>query len=100
MNVEITKIDIPELDKITLPNWLTFLDYSPIQKTEINELINNHIWITAYKTQIPVKQMSASHINNCIHCWNGKGKKKIPPHYLGGKEKWLKIFQQELDNRQ
>ena len=42
----------------------------------------------------------AKHIHNCIRCWNGEGKLKIPEGYLGGKDKWLNIFQQELLNRQ
>ena len=59
----------------------------------------NHIWETAYGQEIPVREMETSHINNTIRCWEGKGKKKIPHGYLGGKAKWLKIFNEELINR-
>lgn len=59
-----------------------------------------HIWITVYDLKIPVKQMTTEHINNCIACWEGRGNMEIPIDYLGGKEKWLKIFNNELLSRQ
>ncbi len=43
--------------------------------------------------------MTTEHIKNCIACWNGVGNKEIPSDYLGGRAKWLKIFNQELINR-
>lgn len=92
-------IPTPELDKITLPNWITKIDYKPLQMVEINTLLNNEVWVTAYRQQIPVREMSTSHINNCIKCILGKGKSIIPKDYLGGHDKWLKIFNNELINR-
>jgi len=62
--------------------------------------LENHIWVTAYRKKIPVKQMSTEHIKNCIACLYGKGNLQIPDNYLGGKRKWLRIFKQELINRQ
>lgn len=93
------EIYIPELDKIKTPNWLTTIDYSPLQQVEIDELIDKHVWVTANRRQIPVNQMSTTHIQNCIKCWNGTGRVKIPNHYLGGKGKWLGIFNGELQRR-
>lgn len=57
------------------------------------------IWITAYNREVPVNEMSTKHINNCINCWNGVGNMIIPDDYLGGKEKWITIFQNELIRR-
>ena len=57
------------------------------------------VWITAFRNRIPVKKMSTGHINACILCWNGQGNMRISNDYLGGKEKWLKIFNDELVNR-
>ena len=62
--------------------------------------IEAHIWITGRAKMCPVRQMSTTHIRSCIKCWNGEGNLRIPKGYLGGKEKWLKIFEQELLNRQ
>lgn len=58
-----------------------------------------HIWITAKKVRIPVNKMGTGHIINCINCFKGIGNMTIPPNYLGGKEKWLKIFREELIKR-
>lgn len=93
------EIYIPELEKIKLPDWLTTIGYTPLQQKEINELVDKHIWVTAYRKQIPVNQMATEHIQNCIKCWNGKSRTRIPEHYLGGKEKWLEIFHNELQRR-
>lgn len=71
-----------------------------LTKEQIDTLLNNKMWITAQRVRIPVKQMSTYHIKNCIKCWQGKGKMKIPIYYLGGKDKWLDIFHQELLSRQ
>lgn len=62
--------------------------------------IENHVWITACDKEISVRGMTSQHIENCIACWNGVGNKIIPSDYLGGREKWLKIFHTELLNRQ
>lgn len=69
-----------------------------IQLPEID--ITNQIWITSYGKGIYVRKMTSLHIQKCINCWNGKGDMFIPSDYLGGKEKWVKIFNQELLNRQ
>ena len=93
-------IDTPELDKISSPDWTTTILYSPSQKQEVNNLLKNHIWITAYRKKISVREMETSHIKNCIKCFKGKGNMAIPENYLGGRTKWLKIFYNELINRQ
>ena len=67
---------------------------------QVKESLDNHVWVTARKKRIPVREMSTSHIKNCIRCLEGKGKLKIPATYLGGKEKWLEIFNEELTKRQ
>lgn len=61
--------------------------------------LENHVWITARGIEIPVKEMTTNHINNCIKCWNGIGNMTIPHDYLGGKEKWIGIFSRELTQR-
>ena len=63
-------------------------------------LIENHVWITAKRERVFVRDMTTSHIRNCINCLNGTGNMRIPFGYLGGTEKWLKIFNNELQNRQ
>lgn len=92
-------LDIPALDTIKKSQWLKVLEYTPEQKVEIHYIIDNKVWITAQRKQIPVRSMSTKHIHNCINCWLGKGKMRIPSYYLGGKTKWLKIFEEELSKR-
>lgn len=93
-----TLIEIPELDKIKRKEWLN-TKYTPLQQTEIDTLTKNQIWITANRRQLYVKGMTTQHIKNCIDCWEGRGKSKIPNGYLGGREKWLDIFYKELSGR-
>lgn len=95
-----TLIEIPELEKIGKSQWLKVLEYTLPQQEEIEQLIENEIWITAQRKSIFVRSMGTGHIKNCINCLEGNGKSKIPNGYLGGKEKWLKIFNKELTNRQ
>jgi hypothetical protein len=57
------------------------------------------VWITARKVRIPLREMTTSHIKNCINCFNGLGQTRIPPGYNGGKEKWLTLFRTELTAR-
>lgn len=90
MIVEIPKI-APEID------WNT--ETKTLGKVETKVETENHMWVTARKMSIPVRQMSTSHINNCIRCWKGRGNMSIPHGYLGGKAKWLNIFNQELTSR-
>lgn len=99
MTVDIPNIKTPNLDKIEFPKWFT-TKYNFEQLKEIDNLIENHLWITAKRQHIFVKSMTTKHIQNCIRCFNGEGNCNIPENYLGGKEKWIKIFQQELLNRQ
>lgn len=95
-----TLIEIPELEKIGKTQWLKVLQYTLPQEQEIEKLIHNEVWVTARKEQMYVREMSTSHIQNCINCWNGIGKSKIPANYLGGKKKWIRIFEDELTKRQ
>jgi hypothetical protein len=67
--------------------------------TESTISIETHVWVTGYSVEIPVKQMSTDHVRKCIACFNGVGDIDIPHDYLGGKEKWLKIFTAELISR-
>ena len=97
MNTD-TETETPELDKIPLPEWLN-TSYTFLQKKEIESLIKNHVWITAFRKKLFVVKMETSHVINCIRCWEGKGNMRIPIGYLGGKEKWLKIFNEELIRR-
>ena len=90
----------PNLDKIKPEKWFMPRVYKPFEILDIATLLNNEVWITAERIKIPVREMKTRHITNCIRCWNGEGKSVIPDGYLGGKEKWLKIFNQELINRQ
>lgn len=70
----------------------------PSESTQIN-FRKNYVWITAYHKRFYVRNMTTSHINNCIKCLEGRGNMTIPENYLGGKEKWLKIFNDELIKR-
>lgn len=89
----------PKLDEISISEWFKH-KYSPEEKSEIDNILDRKVWITAQKIKIPVREMSTKHIKNCIRCWNGKGKLRIPAGYLGGKTKWLRIFEDELIKRQ
>jgi len=93
------EIKIPKLDEISIKDWFT-TKYNLEQQEEIDSILDRKVWITAQKVKIPVREMSIKHINNCIRCWNGKGRLHIPIGYLGGKTKWLKIFEDELTKRQ
>ncbi len=57
------------------------------------------IWVTDCGRRIPLYRMTTHHILSTIECFNGNGAKFIPEDYLGGKEKWLKIFNDELIKR-
>jgi|SRR5690606_8587845 len=96
---DMTKVLTPKLDEISISEWFK-AKYTPEQKSEIDNILDRKVWITAQRIKIPVREMSTKHIKNCINCWNGKGKLHIPNSYLGGKTKWLKIFEDELINRQ
>lgn len=91
-------IEIPELGKIGKGKWMKSI-YTELQIQEIEQVIEHHVWITANRKQVYVSSMSINHIQNCIRCWEGNGKSKIPENYLGGKSKWLKIFYKELSKR-
>lgn len=92
-------IETPELDKILRPQWLKPKTYTVEQQCEVDALLDKHVWITAKRRKIHVKDMTTVHIKNCIRCWNGQGNMTIPKDYLGGREKWMKIFNNELANR-
>lgn len=88
------------LDLVGFKRWWS-KDFKPSfqVETEVQALIENEVWRTADGRKIAVAQMTTGHINSCIKCWNGEGSMKIPPSYLGGKEKWLEIFERELLRR-
>lgn len=76
--------------EVEILKWDTLTD-------EENELaIAQHIWITAGKQRISVTAMHTEHIINCINAFNSG---KIPIQYLGGRTKWLEIFNEELNRR-
>lgn len=58
-----------------------------------------NIWITSDGEEKIVCEMTTEHIKSCIKCLNGEGNKYIRDGYLGGKEKWLNIFKEELSIR-
>jgi hypothetical protein len=89
----------PKLDEISINEWFN-TKYNIECLEEIDNILDRKVWITAQKVKIPVREMSSKHIKNCINCWNGKGRLHIPIGYLGGKIKWLKIFEDELTKRQ
>lgn len=92
-------IKTPYLDEISISKWFK-TKYSPDQETEIQNLLDNEVWITARRERIPAPEMTTKHIKNTIRCLNGEGKMRIPEGYLGGKDKWLSIFDKELIKRQ
>jgi len=87
-----------ELEELIKPEGLTETKTIALLSPAVD--ITNHVWITAYEWHVPVKEMSTDHILKCIACWEGRGNKIIPEGYLGGREKWLDIFNRELINRQ
>ena len=60
---------------------------------------SDKIWATAKGLCIPVTELDQYHLKSIINCWKGKGKKTFPPGFRGGKKKWLKILNAELDRR-
>lgn len=71
--------------------------FNPLPETIVLE---TPVWVTARGKSIPVRSMTTRHINNCVACLEGRGNMTIPADYLGGTEKWLAIFRQELIQRQ
>lgn len=63
---------------------------------ECEVAIEQHVWITADHRRISVAAMETRHIVNCIRAFNSG---KIPIQYLGGRTKWLEIFNEELNRR-
>lgn len=60
------------------------------------------VWVTANGVHIPVEEMTPSHIRNTIRCLEGRGGIRIPDLYIehmGGRDRWLKILNTELDRR-
>jgi hypothetical protein len=76
------------------PTILSHLEIVPVAN------VKQHFWKTARGSRLPVKSMSTEHIKNCIRCFLGKGNMRIPVNYLGGRKKWLEIFNDELISRQ
>lgn len=75
------------------------IEHIIVQYQRVENMPESPVWITAFGRRIPVRKMSTGHIIACIHCWNGTGNMRISNDYLGGREKWLKIFSDELVNR-
>lgn len=93
-------VEKPEPNKVAPHRWLKEFKLVPLTQKETKTLSNNHVWVTARGEEIFVHKMATNHINNCIRCFNGQGHMRIPNDYLGGKDKWMKIFSQELLQRQ
>lgn len=73
------------------------LIHQDLHASDMNVDITNHRWRMVCGRRIIVKEMSTSHVMNCIRAFR---RGTIPPNYLGGKDKWLKIFEHELISRQ
>lgn len=82
---------------IMLPEWMTDILNKPLSKTKTDT--QKEYWVTAAGERLLPRDMETRHIQNCIRCLRGQGKMRIPEGYLGGKEKWLKIFEEELSRR-
>ncbi len=65
-------------------------------KKKYADLLNNKIWTTSTNKKIYVKNMTTSHIENCINCFNAK--KQVFSELIN-KDGWLKVFNDELNNR-
>lgn len=73
------------------------IDYAKFVKlkfTKPSDIVNK--WKTAAKQTIPLNVMTTKHIINSINAFN---KGKIPNDYHGGKSKRIKLFNEELINR-
>lgn len=101
-----TKVKIPKelrqlpiFDNLKL-KWEYLSDNTlALLKPECDLCIKHHVWIDRRGKRYHVKNMTSTHIRNCIKCFNGYGKSVIPDNYLGGKDKWLEIFHLELLSR-
>ena|SRR5687767_9392097 len=71
-----------------------------VKPTREFALTNEKVWVSSDGRCKHISEMTTEHIKNCIRCWNGEGVAKLPPDYLGGKEKWLKILFEELKRRE
>ena len=64
----------------------------------------DYVWITSYGLRIHVRSMSSEYMKHCINCLTSGvsegGTRTMSSDYLGGKDKWLKIFNRELLKRQ
>lgn len=71
-----------------------------------------HIWTTQNGTKIKVKDMTTQHIKNCIRCieegrinfiinmgWAEDNDYQMYDEDTEKKEKWIKIFKDELERR-
>lgn len=63
---------------------------------EEQEYSSDEVWITRSKVTIQVTKMSIAHIQNCLAAFKSG---KIHRKYLGGRNKWEKIFNTELNKR-
>ncbi len=71
------------------------LQTEQIQK-KLDDFLNRKIWITSTKNKIHVKNMTSSHIENCINCFNAK--EQVFSELIN-KDAWLKVFNDELNSR-
>ena len=59
-----------------------------------------YVWKTSTGRDIPIKNMTTTHIKNCIDCLEDRGSMRIPDIYLNKtKREWVIIFNRELINR-
>jgi hypothetical protein len=68
--------------------------------TTRNYYRRDYIWRTAAGNVLTVSRMKVEHIANVLECLNGVGGRKIPDPYLGrSNQRWIEIFEQELQRR-
>lgn len=71
-----------------------------LKELKFEFMLRKRLWVKADGTVVPVCCMTPSHIRNTIACLKGDGFSQIPDSYLGGKEKWIAVLEEELRQRQ
>ena len=67
-----------------------------IEKADRLSSLDSKVWVDKYGNEIPVNTMKTSYIKNCIRAFESGIIRKT---YYGGKDKWMKIFNEELADR-